>query len=44
MIYTHPEVAAVGKTEQQLKADGVAFKAGVFPFIARGRALAVKDS
>lgn len=44
VIYTHPEVAAVGKTEQQLKADGVAFKAGVFPFVASGRALAANDS
>ena len=44
VIYTHPEVAAVGKTEQELKADGVAFKAGVFPFVASGRALAANDS
>jgi dihydrolipoamide dehydrogenase len=44
IIYTHPEVAAVGKTEQQLKADGVEFKAGVFPFVASGRALAANDS
>lgn len=44
VVYTHPEVAAVGKTEQQLKADGVAFKSGVFPFAASGRALAANDS
>ena len=44
VIYTHPEVAAVGMTEQQLKADGIAFKAGVFPFVASGRALAANDS
>ncbi|MEH6583028.1 MAG: dihydrolipoyl dehydrogenase [Halioglobus sp.] len=44
VIYTHPEVAAVGKTEQQLKSDGVAFKSGVFPFVASGRALAANDS
>ena len=44
VIYTHPEVAAVGKTEQQLKADGIAFKTGVFPFVASGRALAANDS
>jgi dihydrolipoamide dehydrogenase len=44
VIYTHPEVAAVGKTEQELKADGVAFKAGVFPFAASGRALAANDT
>ena len=44
VIYTHPEVAAVGMTEQQLKADGIAFKSGVFPFVASGRALAANDS
>jgi dihydrolipoamide dehydrogenase len=44
VIYTHPEVASVGKTEQQLKSDGVAFKTGVFPFVASGRALAANDS
>ena len=44
VIYTHPEVASVGKTEQQLKADGVPYKAGVFPFAASGRALAANDS
>jgi dihydrolipoamide dehydrogenase len=44
IIYTHPEVAAVGKTEQELKADGVDYKAGVFPFVASGRALAANDS
>jgi dihydrolipoamide dehydrogenase len=44
VIYTHPEVAAVGKTEQELKADGVAYKAGIFPFSASGRALAANDS
>ena len=33
VIYTHPEVAAVGKTEQELKADGIDYKAGVFPFV-----------
>jgi dihydrolipoamide dehydrogenase len=44
VIYTHPEVAAVGKTEQELKADGVEYKAGVFPFVASGRALASNDS
>lgn len=44
VVYTHPEVAAVGKTEQQLKADGVAYKTGVFPFAASGRALAANDS
>lgn len=40
VIYTHPEIASVGKTEQQLKAEGVAYKAGTFPFLANGRARA----
>ena len=44
VIYTHPEVAAVGKTEQELKAEGVPYKAGTFPFVASGRALAANDS
>ena len=44
VIYTHPEIAAVGKTEQELKADGIEYKAGVFPFAASGRALAANDS
>ncbi len=44
VIYTHPEVAAVGKTEQELKADGIDYKSGVFPFAASGRALAANDS
>ncbi|MEL6372905.1 MAG: dihydrolipoyl dehydrogenase [Pseudomonadota bacterium] len=38
VIYTYPEVASVGKTEEELKADGVAYKAGKFPFMANGRA------
>lgn len=44
VIYTHPEVAWVGKNEEQLKADGVAFNTGVFPFAASGRALAANDA
>ncbi|RLQ22969.1 dihydrolipoyl dehydrogenase [Seongchinamella sediminis] len=44
IIYTHPEVAAVGKTEQQLKAEGVPYKSGTFPFAASGRALASNES
>lgn len=44
VIYTAPEIAWVGRTEQQLKADGVAFKAGVFPFLANGRARALGDT
>ena len=39
IIYTSPEVAWVGKTEQQLQADGVEIKSGQFPFAANGRAL-----
>jgi dihydrolipoamide dehydrogenase len=44
IIYTHPEIAAVGRTEQELKSDGVPYKSGVFPFAASGRALAADDS
>jgi len=40
VIYTDPEIAWVGKTEQQLKAEGVEYKSGSFPFAANGRALA----
>lgn len=40
VIYTHPEVASVGKTEEQLKKDGIAFKAGKFSFMGNGRAKA----
>src|ERR1700694_980136 len=39
VIYTAPEIAWVGKTEQQLKSDGVAYRAGRFPFAYNGRAL-----
>src|SRR3546814_6349784 len=38
VIYTSPEVASVGKTEEELKADGVEYKAGSFPFAANSRA------
>jgi dihydrolipoamide dehydrogenase len=44
VIYTAPEIAWVGKTEQQLKADGVAYKAGSFPFMANARARALGDT
>lgn len=44
VVYTWPEVAAVGKTEEQLKAEGVAYKAGSFPFKALGRARAGGDT
>lgn len=40
IIYTHPEVAAVGKTEQELRVEGVEIKVGTFPFAAIGRAQA----
>ena len=40
VVYTDPEIAWVGKTEQQLKDEGVPYKAGSFPFAANGRALA----
>jgi dihydrolipoamide dehydrogenase len=43
VVYTHPEIAAVGKTEQELKAHGIEYKIGVFPFAASGRALAAND-
>ena len=38
VVYTHPEVATVGKTEEELKAAGVAYKIGKFPFTANARA------
>ena len=41
VVYTQPEVASVGKTEEELKAAGVAYKAGKFPFTANGRARAM---
>ncbi len=44
IIYTSPEVAWVGKTEQQCKADGIAVKTGQFPFAANGRALGQGES
>lgn len=44
VVYTWPEVAAVGKTEEQLKEAGVAYKAGSFPFKALGRARAGGDT
>lgn len=43
VAYTWPEVAAVGKSEEQLKAEGVAYKTGSFPFKASGRARASMD-
>lgn len=44
IIYTHPEIAAVGKTEQELKAEGIPYNAGSFPFAASGRAMAANDT
>ncbi len=44
VIYTSPEIAWVGQTEQQLKAAGIAYRAGSFPFSANGRARALGDT
>ncbi|WP_290699057.1 dihydrolipoyl dehydrogenase [Amphritea sp.] len=44
IIYTHPELAWVGKTEQELKSEGVEVKVGKFPFAASGRAMAADDT
>jgi dihydrolipoamide dehydrogenase len=44
VIYTSPEIAWVGRNEQQLKRDGVAYRAGSFPFSANGRARALGDT
>lgn len=44
VVYTHPEVAAIGKTEEQLKAEGRAYKKGKFPFLANSRAKTVDDT
>jgi len=44
IIYTHPEMAWVGKTEQELKAEGVKIKSGKFPFAASGRSMAANET
>lgn len=44
VVYTHPEVAWCGKTEEQLKADGVQYLVGNFPFMANSRARTVNDA
>ena len=44
VLYTSPEIAWVGKTEQQLKADGVAYKVGKIPFAANGRGLGMGET
>ena len=44
VIYTHPEISWVGKTEEELKEEGRDYKSGVFPFAASGRAKAMRDA
>ncbi len=44
VVYTSPEVASVGKTEEELKAAGIQYKAGKFPFTANGRARAMQHT
>jgi dihydrolipoamide dehydrogenase len=44
VVYTHPEVAMIGKTEEQLKAQGVAYNVGKFPFLANSRARTNDDT
>ena len=44
VVFTHPEIAAVGKTEEQLVAAGTSYKKGVFPFRANGRARTINDT
>jgi dihydrolipoamide dehydrogenase len=44
VIYTHPEIAWVGQTEEQVKASGREYKTGVFPFLASGRAKAMESA
>ena len=44
VIYTDPEIAWVGKTEQQLKDEDIAYRSGSFPFAATGRGLAMGDA
>ena len=44
VIYTHPEIAWVGKNESELKEEGIDYKTGKFPFAASGRALAVDQA
>ncbi|MFS1523506.1 dihydrolipoyl dehydrogenase [Microbulbifer sp. 2304DJ12-6] len=44
VIYTHPEIASVGRTEEQVKADGEPYNVGSFPFAINGRAMAANDT
>ena len=43
VVYTHPEIASVGKTEEELKAAGIAYRSGKFPFSANARARAMLE-
>ncbi len=44
VVYTHPEIAGVGRTEDELKAEGIAVKVGKFPFVANSRAKTNRDT
>jgi len=44
VVYTHPEIASVGKTEEQLKEEDIPYRVGKFPFLANGRARALADT
>ncbi|MCA8920849.1 MAG: dihydrolipoyl dehydrogenase [Planctomycetes bacterium] len=44
IVYTHPEIAEVGKTEEQLKEAGIPYRVGKFPFLANGRARALGET
>jgi dihydrolipoamide dehydrogenase len=44
VVYTHPEIGTVGKTEEQLKEQGIAYNKGKFPFLANGRARTLNDT
>jgi dihydrolipoamide dehydrogenase len=44
VVYTHPEIGTVGKTEEQLKEQGIAYNKGKFPFMANGRARTLNDT
>jgi dihydrolipoamide dehydrogenase len=44
VVYTYPEIASVGATEEELKAKGIAYKSGKFPFTANGRARAMRHT
>ncbi|MCC6797885.1 MAG: dihydrolipoyl dehydrogenase [Candidatus Hydrogenedentes bacterium] len=44
IVYTHPEIATVGKSEEQLTEAGIAYRKGVFPFMANGRAKALAQT